>query len=73
MRTRGSLQSPKKVRSREGLGIWNVDIKNTIKVKQQAYKISLQGNIEEARSIYKGKRNYVKEIVRKAHQELGYI
>lgn len=59
----------KKFRRRAGLRIWNDEIEQAIKEKQQAYLRTLQNNSEEIREIYVEKRNRARAIVRRAHQE----
>ena len=59
----------KKNRRKEGLRIWNEEIKNAIENKRTAYRKYLQISSEETFETYKIKRNMAKTIVCKTHKE----
>lgn len=63
------LGKKKKLRSRKGLRIWNRNIEEAIKEKQEAYLQWLQQKTDLAKEKYKEKRNKAKTIVREAHQQ----
>lgn len=64
-----SVGMTNKIRRRKGLRMWNKEIEEPVKEKQKAYINLLQKNTEEAKENYKEKRNYAKQITRRAQQE----
>lgn len=54
---------------KRGLKIWNTEIANSIKEKQDAYKSYLQTRTDEAWEIYKQKRNKTKNLIKRSHSE----
>ena len=67
------LGKKRKYCKKKGLRVLNEEIANAIKDKKSAHLQFLQWQTDEAREIYRRKRNEVKIIVRKVHQEFWDI
>ena len=63
-----ALGKRKQYHKTRDLRIWNEDIAKAVKDKQAAYLNFLQKKTGEAEELYKTKRNFAKDIIRKAHQ-----
>jgi len=66
-----AIVTKKKYMRKEGLRIWNEEIKNAIENNLTAYQKYLQNPSEENFEIYKIKRNIAKTIVSKNIKNLG--